>query len=65
MSAADTAIAAGTVAASELDEAMLEFDNVRAAYGDIEVIHGVSLNIQQGSVFALLGPNGRRQEHLA
>ena len=37
---------------------MLEFDNVRAAYGEIEVIHGVSLSIQQGSVFALLGPNG-------
>ncbi len=31
---------------------------VRAAYGRIEVIHGVDLVIPPGSVFALLGPNG-------
>jgi branched-chain amino acid transport system ATP-binding protein len=31
---------------------------VRAAYGRIEVIHGVELVIPPGSVFALLGPNG-------
>ena len=37
---------------------MLEFADVRTAYGDIEVIHGVSLSIKRGSVFALLGPNG-------
>lgn len=37
---------------------MLEFDNVRAAYGSIEVIHGVTLSVLEGSVFALLGPNG-------
>lgn len=37
---------------------LLEFKDVRAAYGSLEVIHGVSLSIQKGSVFALLGPNG-------
>lgn len=31
---------------------------VRAAYGRIEVVHGVDLSIPAGSVFALLGPNG-------
>ncbi len=31
---------------------------VKAAYGRIEVIHGVDLKVPPGSVFALLGPNG-------
>ncbi|MGH9079155.1 MAG: ABC transporter ATP-binding protein [Acidimicrobiales bacterium] len=31
---------------------------VRAAYGRIEVLHGVDLSVLPGSVFALLGPNG-------
>jgi branched-chain amino acid transport system ATP-binding protein len=31
---------------------------VRAAYGRIEVLHGVDLTVPAGSVFALLGPNG-------
>jgi branched-chain amino acid transport system ATP-binding protein len=33
-------------------------DQVRAAYGRIEVLHGVDLVVPPGSVFALLGPNG-------
>jgi branched-chain amino acid transport system ATP-binding protein len=33
-------------------------DGVRAAYGRIEVLHGVDLVVSPGSVFALLGPNG-------
>jgi branched-chain amino acid transport system ATP-binding protein len=37
---------------------MLEFDDVHAAYGRIEVVHGVSLVVPAGSVVALLGPNG-------
>ena len=32
--------------------------SVRAAYGRIEVLHGVDLQVPGGSVFALLGPNG-------
>ena len=31
---------------------------IRAAYGRIEVLHGVDLVVPAGSVFALLGPNG-------
>jgi branched-chain amino acid transport system ATP-binding protein len=33
-------------------------NDVRAAYGRIEVLHGVDLAVPPGSVFALLGPNG-------
>jgi branched-chain amino acid transport system ATP-binding protein len=36
----------------------LELREVRAAYGRIEVLHGVSLTVPAGCVFALLGPNG-------
>ena len=39
-------------------EAALQIKDLRAAYGDIEVVHGVDLEILPGSVFALLGPNG-------
>jgi branched-chain amino acid transport system ATP-binding protein len=31
---------------------------VRAGYGRIEVLHGVSLDVAKGSALALLGPNG-------
>jgi branched-chain amino acid transport system ATP-binding protein len=36
----------------------LELSGIRAAYGGIEVIHGVDLSVPQASVVALLGPNG-------
>jgi branched-chain amino acid transport system ATP-binding protein len=36
----------------------LELRDVRAAYGRIEVLHGVSFIVPPGTVFALLGPNG-------
>ena len=38
--------------------AALELRDVRAAYGRIEVVHGVDLSVEPGAVFALLGPNG-------
>ena len=37
---------------------LLELDGVRAAYGTIEVLAGVDLTIDEGMVFALIGPNG-------
>jgi len=37
---------------------MLELRGVRAAYGRIEVLHGVDLEVPEGQVMALLGPNG-------
>jgi len=36
----------------------LELEDVYAGYGRIEVLHGISLAVPVGSVFALLGPNG-------
>ncbi len=41
---------AGTSALSAVD--------VRAGYGRIEVLHGISLEVRKGSALALLGPNG-------
>jgi branched-chain amino acid transport system ATP-binding protein len=37
---------------------ILEMVGVTAAYGRIEVLHGVDLALPKGSVMALLGPNG-------
>ena len=39
-------------------EPILELRGVRAAYGRIEVLHGVDLALPPGSVTAVLGPNG-------
>jgi branched-chain amino acid transport system ATP-binding protein len=37
---------------------VLELKGLRAAYGRIEILHGVDLTVPVGSVVALLGPNG-------
>jgi branched-chain amino acid transport system ATP-binding protein len=37
---------------------MLELRDIRAAYGAIEVLHGISFSVPQGGVLAVLGPNG-------
>jgi branched-chain amino acid transport system ATP-binding protein len=36
----------------------LELIDLRASYGKIEVVHGVSLTVPAGSIVAVLGPNG-------
>jgi branched-chain amino acid transport system ATP-binding protein len=38
--------------------ARVDITDVHAGYGRIEVLHGVNLSIDPGSIFALLGPNG-------
>jgi branched-chain amino acid transport system ATP-binding protein len=37
---------------------ILELRRVHAAYGQIEVLHGIDLSVEDGGVLALLGPNG-------
>jgi ABC-type branched-subunit amino acid transport system ATPase component len=36
----------------------LSVNDIRAGYGRIEVLHGISLQVDTGSALALLGPNG-------
>jgi branched-chain amino acid transport system ATP-binding protein len=45
-------------APTDSPQPLLELRNIRAAYGRIEVLHGVDLIVPQGAVVALLGPNG-------
>lgn len=39
-------------------EAMLHIENLHAFYGKSHVLHGVSLEVRQGEIVALLGRNG-------
>jgi branched-chain amino acid transport system ATP-binding protein len=41
-----------------MSEPILELRGLRAAYGRIEVVHGVDLAVRPGTVMAILGPNG-------
>jgi branched-chain amino acid transport system ATP-binding protein len=50
-----TDLSAGT---PTTDAPLLELRDVHAAYGSIEVLHGVDLAVPPGAVVALLGPNG-------
>lgn len=37
---------------------MLELQNVDAAYGDVQVLHDLSLTVEEGGIVGLLGRNG-------
>ena len=39
-------------------EAALRLDGVVAGYGEVEVLHGVDLDVAPGTIVALLGANG-------
>ena len=33
-------------------------DNIKAGYGDITIVHGVSISVDSGEIIAIIGPNG-------
>src|SRR6478609_3348264 len=37
---------------------MIDVENLRKSYGDVEAVRGVSFNVAAGEVFGFLGPNG-------
>ena len=37
---------------------LLQLDGLRAGYGHVEVLHGVSLSVPEGQMVAIVGPNG-------
>jgi branched-chain amino acid transport system ATP-binding protein len=37
---------------------LLQLDGLRAGYGHVEVLHGVSLTVPNGKMVAIVGPNG-------
>ncbi len=37
---------------------MIRYEGVTKSYGGAEILHGVSFDVRDGEVFALLGPNG-------
>jgi len=37
---------------------MLELRNITASYGNIQVLHGISLHVEQGEIVTLIGANG-------
>ncbi|MGD9985938.1 ABC transporter ATP-binding protein [Pseudonocardia sp.] len=37
---------------------LLEIDDARTGYGGLEVLHGVSLHVEEGEIVTVLGPNG-------
>src|SRR5450830_1571677 len=37
---------------------MLEISNLHAAYGKVQVLHGISLSVPKGKVVTLIGSNG-------
>ncbi len=39
-------------------EPLLRVEDVHAGYGLLEVLHGVSLDVQRGEIVGLVGPNG-------
>ena len=37
---------------------MLDIENLHVAYGPVEVLHGISMRVEPGSIVAVLGANG-------
>jgi branched-chain amino acid transport system ATP-binding protein len=43
---------------NEMTTPLLQVENLRSGYGRAEVLHGLSLKADQGSVITVIGPNG-------
>ena len=50
--------AAGRTRGARMSEPLLEMRKVTSCYGVLPILHGVSLDIQQGEIVALIGGNG-------
>ncbi len=37
---------------------MLDIENLHVAYGPVEVLHGISMRVEPGSIVGVLGANG-------
>jgi ABC-type branched-subunit amino acid transport system ATPase component len=37
---------------------LLEFTNVVSGYGEMEILHGVSVHVEDGEIVSIIGPNG-------
>jgi ABC-2 type transport system ATP-binding protein len=37
---------------------MIEAENLRRTFQDLEAVAGISFNVERGEIFGLLGPNG-------
>ncbi len=37
---------------------MLTVEKLRVGYGDVEIVHGISLRVAEGEIVTLIGPNG-------
>jgi branched-chain amino acid transport system ATP-binding protein len=41
-----------------MTEPLLRLDGLRAGYGHVEVLHGVSLSVRESQIVTIVGPNG-------
>jgi branched-chain amino acid transport system ATP-binding protein len=38
--------------------ALLNVDSIRGGYGDVDILHGVSMTVDRGEIVVVIGPNG-------
>ena len=43
---------------------MLKVRGLKKRFGDLQVLKGIDLDVQEGDVISILGPNGRMRESL-